>query len=215
MNFYRLAAKGIRQVTWYYRTQEKRLYLTFDDGPSPDITPWILDLLEQYDARATFFCLGRQVELFPSRYKEILKRGHAVGNHTYSHLDGMATRNSRYFKDVDHAARLIDSPLFRPPKGSFRPSQIKRLSKDYQIIMWDVLSKDYDTNQSSEIITRRVLQSALPGSIVVFHDSEKAERNMRAVLPRFLKHFHQKGYAFPVVPDLKRDLIDMKVCSKQ
>lgn len=199
MNFYRLAAKVIRQAAWYYETEEKDLYLTFDDGPTPDITPWILDLLDQYGARATFFCLGRQVELFPSQYEDILKRGHAVGNHTYSHLDGMATRNSRYFEDVDRAARLINSPLFRPPQGSFRPSQVKRLSKNYQVIMWDVLSQDYHPSRSSDGITRWVLKTARPGSIVVFHDSEKAEKNMKATLPQFLKHFYEEGYAFPAI----------------
>jgi peptidoglycan/xylan/chitin deacetylase (PgdA/CDA1 family) len=203
MNLYRLVAKGIRQVTWYYKTNEKELYLTFDDGPTPDITPWILDLLDQYNARATFFCLGRQVEHFPSQYEEIIKRGHAAGNHTYSHLKGMFTRNERYFEDVDHATRLIDSSLFRPPHGSLLPSQAKHLRKDYQIIMWDVLSRDYDAMRSPESIARRVLKNARPGSIVVFHDYEKAGKNVKAVLPRFLKHFHEKGYAFPAIPNLR------------
>ena len=200
MNLYRLAAKGIRQVTWYYKTEKKELYLTFDDGPTPNITPWILDLLDQYNARATFFCLGRQVEHFPSQYEEILKRGHAAGNHSYSHLKGMFTRNKRYFEDVDHAASLIDSSLFRPPHGSLCPSQAKHLRKDYQIIMWDVLSHDYDARRSSESIARRVLKNTRPGSIVVFHDSEKAEKNLKAVLPQFLKHFNEKGYVFPAIP---------------
>ncbi len=201
MNLYRLASKGLRQIIWHYDPGEKNLYLTFDDGPTPDITPWILDLLDLYDARATFFCLGRQVERFPLQFEEILKRGHATGNHTYSHPDGLATRNSRYFEDVDHAARLIDSPLFRPPHGSFRPSQIKRLSKDYQIIMWDVLSQDYNPNRSSYDITRWVFKTACPGSIVVFHDSKKAEKNMKEVLPQCLQHFHEQGYCFPAISD--------------
>jgi len=201
MNLYRLAAKGIRQVTWYYKTEKKELYLTFDDGPTPNITPWILDLLDQYDARATFFCLGRQVERFPSHYEEILKRVHTVGNHTYSHLNGLVTQNSQYFDDVKHAARRIDSPLFRPPHGSLRPSQTKHLSKEYQIIMWDILTRDYNTSRSSGRIARRILKTARPGSIVVFHDSEKAKKNLKAVLPQFLKHFHEQGYDFPAIPN--------------
>lgn len=175
------------------------MYLTFDDGPTPDITPWIIDVLERYDARATFFCLGRRVEQFPLQYKEVLKRGHAVGNHTYSHFSGMTARNSSYFEDVDHAARLIDSPLFRPPHGSFRPSQLKRLVKDYQIIMWDVLSRDYDPHRSSLSILQHLLGAVRPGSIVVFHDSAKAEKNLKAVLPKFLAHFSEEGYTFPVI----------------
>ena len=207
MNFYRLAAKAIPQITWYYGAEEQALYLTFDDGPTPDITPWILDLLDHYNALATFFCLGRQVEQFPLQYEGILKRGHAAGNHTYNHLGGMTTRNNRYFEDVDQAARLIDSRLFRPPHGSFRPSQFRRLSKDYQIIMWDVLSRDYNPRRSSRSILQHLLNAARPGSIVVFHDSKKAEKNMKTVLPQFLKHFHEKGYTFPLIPDSKLDLI--------
>ncbi|MBS3769832.1 MAG: polysaccharide deacetylase family protein [Bacteroidales bacterium] len=205
MNYYRLAAKGIRQVTWYYDTKEKNIYLTFDDGPTSKITPWILHLLEQYNARATFFCLGRQVEQFPLQYEKILKRGHAAGNHTYSHLKGIFTRNRQYFEDVNHAARLIDSHLFRFPHGSFRISQIKHLSKSYQIIMWDVLSGDYNRRCSSRSILQHLLNSVGPGSIVVFHDSEKAEANIKKVLPQFLKHFQEEGYIFPLIPDSRRD----------
>ncbi|MGM0530462.1 MAG: polysaccharide deacetylase family protein [Bacteroidota bacterium] len=202
LNPYRLAAKAIRRVTWYIDTGEKNLYLTFDDGPTSGITQWILDLLDQHDARGTFFCQGRRVERFASRYEEILKRGHAVGNHTYSHLRGLTTCNSRYFEDIERAAKMIDSPLFRPPHGSFRASQIHRLRKDYQIIMWDVLSRDYNQRRSPKKIFRHLLHRVRPGSIVVFHDSEKAKGNLESVLPCFLKHFREKGYAFPVIPCL-------------
>lgn len=204
MNLYRLAETVIPQVTWYCHTDKKKLYLTFDDGPTPDITPWILDMLEQYGARATFFCLGRQVAQFPQQYEEILRRGHAVGNHTYSHLKGIFTSNRQYFEDVDHAARLIDSSLFRFPHGSFRISQIKHLRKNYHIVMWDVLSRDYDPRRSPRSVWQHLLNAVRPGSIVVFHDSETAKKNMKAVLPRFLEHFREEGYIFPVIPDLSR-----------
>jgi len=206
LNYYRLAAKGIRQVTWYYDTKEKNIYLTFDDGPTSKITPWILHLLEQYNARATFFCLGRQVEQFPLHYEKILKRGHAAGNHTYSHLKGIFISNRQYFEDVDHASRLIDSSLFRFPHGSFRISQIKHLRKNYHIVMWDVLSRDFDPRRSSRSVWQHLLNAVRPGSIVVFHDSETAKKNMKAVLPQFLEHFREEGYIFPVIPDLSRDM---------
>lgn len=196
MNIYRLAAGFTTRITWHGNASGKRLYLTFDDGPTPDITAWILDLLDQYEARATFFCMGRNVEQYPRPYREILNGSHTVGNHTYSHPRGLITPNKSYFEDVRKAAGWIRSDLFRPPHGSLRFSQLRTLARDYRIIMWDVLSRDYDPKQNARTILGRLIHNTRPGSIVVFHDSLQAEKKMKTVLPQFLRHFHNEGYIF-------------------
>ena len=170
------------------------IYLTFDDGPTKELIPWILDVLESYDARATFFCLGSQVERYPENFRAILEAGHALGNHTYSHLNGWTTSNRKYFADIDRASQLIESRLFRPPYGRIRPSQYFRLRRDYRFIFWDLLSRDYDPRQTPGKILERLRQKVRPGSVVVFHDSLKAEANLKGVLPEFLKGAQKLGY---------------------
>lgn len=183
-------------LLWKKTVSEKVLYLTFDDGPIPEVTPWVLDQLRHYKAKATFFCIGDNVRKYPKVYHSILDAGHRVGNHTFHHLNGWQTNNYRYFKDVVHCAELVSSNLFRPPFGRIKPSQVYRLKKNYRIVMWDVLSKDYDIQLSGEDCFRKVRNEVSPGSIVVFHDSLKAETRLRYALPATLDYFSKQGYRF-------------------
>jgi len=183
-------------LTWKMSSREKVLYLTFDDGPIPDVTPWVLEQLDRYQAKATFFCIGNNVRKHRSVYERILQSGHTVGNHTYHHLNGWTTFNSDYYKDIELCNRLVGSRLFRPPYGKIRPTQVAGLRNRYTIVMWDVLSKDYDKSLSGEVVLANVLEAAGPGSIIVFHDSLKAEERLRYALPKVLKHFSEKGYRF-------------------
>ena len=187
-------------LLWNFREKEKKIYLTFDDGPNEELTDWILEILERYHARATFFCLGKNVERFYGQYQKILKYGHSIGNHSYSHLKGWSTKNKKYFLDIEKAGKLINSDLFRPPHGRVRLSQINHLKKNYKIVLWDVLSKDYNPNYRPEKIIRRIILHARPGSVVVFHDSKQAEKNLKQVLPAILDYYHNKGYIFSSIP---------------
>jgi len=184
--------------TWSLKNSEQRVYLTFDDGPHPTITPWVLDELEKYNAKATFFCIGKNVAQHPRVYQRILDEGHSVGNHTHTHLDGWKTNPERYTKDVQQAAQYIDSRLFRPPYGKMTKSQFKAireaLSDEVDVIMWNVLSGDFDDSFSPQQCLRNVSRNARSGSIVVFHDSEKAYHNLFAVLPQALLYLTEKGF---------------------
>ena len=170
------------------------VFLTFDDGPTPGITPWVLDQLRKYDAKATFFCLGKNVEQHPEIYQQILDEGHAVGNHTYSHQKGWEMKTWRYVEDVDFADDIIHSNLLRPPYGRIKPAQARVLSERYNLIMWSVLSQDYSKFVSPQKCLRNVTRHVEPGSIVLFHDSVKASRNLRYALPRTLQFLKDKGY---------------------
>lgn len=172
------------------------LYLTFDDGPIPEVTPWVLRQLEKYKAKASFFCVGDNVEKNPTIYQQILAAGHSVGNHTYNHLHAGKTKVKEYVNNVEKCAGLVSSELFRPPYGRIRPKITKRLYDKYRIVMWDVLSGDFDTTLSPDKCLRNVIKHAGPGSIVVFHDSLKAKERLTHVLPRVLKYFSLKGYQF-------------------
>lgn len=185
-----------KSLVWHGDRNKKTIYLTFDDGPTPEITPWVLDLLEKYDAKATFFCLGRNAERHEDIYKQILTAGHQVGNHTYSHLKGWRTGAKTYIQDADLAALHIQSGLFRPPYGRINRLQAKYLSKKYRIVMWDVLSHDYNRRLPARMCFRNVVRHTRNGSIVVFHDSQKAWKNLSYVLPLYLEHFKSKGYRF-------------------
>lgn len=184
---------------WRMPTREKVLYLTFDDGPHPEITAFVLDQLKQFGARATFFCIGKNVLAHPSTYRRILAEGHAVGNHTNNHLNGVKTADDVYLSNIREATSLIDTNLFRPPYGRIKGSQAKGVAAAMQkpqakVIMWDVLSADFDQGISPEQCLQNVVRNARPGSVVVFHDSEKAFRNMQYALPRVLSYFMEKGY---------------------
>lgn len=173
------------------------IYFTFDDGPHPELTPFVLDALEKFDAKATFFCVGDNVVKFPQTYRKILESGHSVGNHTNHHLKGWKTSKKDYLEDVERCSKVVDSKLFRPPYGKIKSSQAKALRKfGYTIIMWDVLSYDYSKNVSKEDCYTKTLQSIQNGSIIVFHDLEKAETNLRHALPRLLENLQSKGYQF-------------------
>lgn len=191
-----LLKKVFPSLLWKVKTKEKELYITFDDGPHPTITPWVLDMLDQFEAKATFFCIGKNVELYPEVYQEIIKRGHSIGNHTHNHHNGWKTLTKDYVANTQKAAEVIDSKLFRPPYGKIKPAQIRRLKGDYKIVMWSVISGDFDQNLLGEECLNNVVQNTEKGNIIVFHDSEKAEKNMKYALPRLLNHFKQIGWKF-------------------
>ncbi len=180
-------------------TKEKTIYLTFDDGPHPQATPFVLEELNKYNAKATFFCIGHNVELYPEVYKTVIEAGHSVGNHTFDHLNGWKTDTVKYLQNIVAAEKFIDTDLFRPPYGRITRSQVKALSGHsvpFKIIMWDVLSGDFDSGISVEKCLNNVISSATNGSIIVFHDSEKAFTNLKYALPETLEYFSEKGFRF-------------------
>ena len=196
LNKERVAAKIIRDLTWHFTGKDDELFLTFDDGPTPEITPWVLSTLKDFNAKATFFCVGKNVEKYPEIYENIIEEGHSVGNHSYSHPKGWITKSQKYIWNVNEAAKLIDSNLYRPPYGRIKPAQLNQLKKDYKIIMWDVLSRDYDNSLKKERCFQNVIDLSESGSIIVFHDTPKAERNMKYALPKVLEHFTNLGFVF-------------------
>lgn len=183
-------------MLWNIDSEKKELFLTFDDGPTPRLTEWVLDILSSFDAKATFFCLGKNVEQFSEIYQRIIKEGHGVGNHTYDHPNGWKTKDSSYCNNVKQCSELVDSKLFRPPYGKISRSQRKVLKEDYKIVMWDVLSGDFDLSITPEKCLSNVIYNSSKGSIIVMHDSLKAEKNLRYALPKMLDHFTCDGYKF-------------------
>jgi len=185
---------------WRFSSVPKEIYLTFDDGPTPEITEFVLSELKKHKAKATFFCIGKNVKSHQKIYQNILNDGHAVGNHTFNHLNGFKTNNSVYLENIKHASAHIDSKLFRPPYGKLKASQGKLLQKEgYKIIMWNVLSGDFDKSISPEKCLENVLGNTTNGSIIVMHDSEKAKEKIFYALPRILDHFTKEGYTFKAV----------------
>jgi len=187
--------------TWRIPTEEKVLYLTFDDGPIPEVTNWVLDQLKAYEAKATFFCVGDNVRKYFDVFQQVTAEGHAVGNHTLNHLNGWLTENIPYFHNVRHCANLVNSVIFRPPYGRLKPKQSQFLQRHYRVVMWDVLSGDFDATISPEQCLANVTNNAGPGSIIVFHDSIKAGERLHYTLPRVLEHFSQLGYRFERLND--------------
>ncbi|SFI49549.1 polysaccharide deacetylase family protein [Olleya namhaensis] len=185
---------------WNKASLDKTLYLTFDDGPTPEITQWTLDTLAQYDAKATFFCIGENVTKYPDIFKSVANAGHVIGNHTFNHLKGWHTHTDRYIDNTLKAQQVIapnSNGLFRPPFGKIKGSQAKQLlSKGYKIVMWSVLSYDWEVKVTQEQCLKNVIKHATSGSIVVFHDSVKASKNMQYTLPKVLDYFSKKGYTF-------------------
>ncbi len=196
---------------WAFSQKQKAVYLTFDDGPIPEITPWVLGQLKKHKAQATFFCIGENVKKHPHIFNRILSEGHAVGNHTFHHLNGWKTATSKYIENTEKAqqqmgnsifrnqqptAARIDSELFfRPPYGKITSRQAKVLrKKGFKIVMWSIISYDYDGGVSPEKCLGNVTNHLVPGSIVVFHDSLKAEKNLRYVLPKVLEYISEKGW---------------------
>ncbi len=184
------------KLTWDLPAEEKAIYLTFDDGPHPVATPFVLDTLQDFNAKATFFCIGKNVRAQPAIYRRIADEGHAIGNHTNNHLNGWKTGDDVYLKDVMEARKYIDSSLFRPPYGRISRFQIQQLEPTFEIVMWDVLSGDFDEKLTPKKSLDYVIANTKPGSIVVFHDSEKAFERMKYALPRMLEHFTEKGFLF-------------------
>ncbi|MCM8568739.1 polysaccharide deacetylase family protein [Gramella jeungdoensis] len=201
------------------------IYLTFDDGPVPEVTPWVLDKLQEFHAKATFFCIGENVEKHPDIFKRILQEGHAVGNHTHNHLNGWKTSTSDYLENIEIAEKIFSAqlhnnsgvikekrkenierkttPLFRPPYGKIKNSQARKLSKaGYRIIMWDVISGDYEKEFSPEKCYRNIIENAGDGSTIVLHDSKKAFGNLEVVLPRLLNNYKEKGFEFRSLKDI-------------
>lgn len=185
------------QCIWHINDHANSVYLTFDDGPHPTITPFVLKQLEHYRARATFFCIGKNVEANPAVFERIIDAGHAVGNHTHNHLNGWKTPNLQYFRNIRKAERYIQSNIFRPPYGRITYSQalgLQKMSPAMRIIMWDVLSGDFDTELSPEDCLHNLISTVRAGSIIVFHDSEKAWDRLEFALPRFLAHCREMGW---------------------
>lgn len=181
------------ELTWNLESPAT-IYLTFDDGPNPQVTPWVLDQLAKYNAKATFFCIGKNAEMYPEIVQRTKDEGHSIGNHTYSHCKGWGKNTGAYIEDVELANSFLGSTLFRPPYGRITKSKIRRLSARYHIIMWDILSRDYSAVVSPRKCIREVVPHLRPGAIIVFHDSLKASRNLYYALPRILATIHSHGY---------------------
>jgi peptidoglycan-N-acetylglucosamine deacetylase len=197
-------------MVWNIFTEEKIIYLTFDDGPVEDVTPFVLDTLAKFDAKATFFCVGDNVRKNRKVFKKVIDAGHAIGNHTYHHLNAWSIPSYPYLYDIELCDEEISKHsskvplLFRPPYGKMWINQAKKIARDKKIIMWDVLTKDYDVKMSPEKCLENSIAMTKPGSIVVFHDSFKAFKRLRYTLPAYLEHFHQLGYQFHTLDCLLR-----------
>ncbi|MFN5325446.1 MAG: polysaccharide deacetylase family protein [Bacteroidota bacterium] len=183
-------------VVWNSTTNNKEVFLTFDDGPCPVVTPYVLDCLKRFNAKATFFMVGENVAANPLLYERVISEGHAVGNHTFSHLDGWKSPSGRYMENMDMCSLYVQSNLFRPPYGRLRPRQLSKARERYKVIMWDVMSHDYDYRVSPEKCVSNVLNHVKPGSIVVFHDSKKASKNISNALPLCMEALAKDGYTF-------------------
>ena len=178
--------------------KEKAVYLTFDDGPIPVVTPWVVDLLGEYGIKATFFMVGDNVHKFPQEYKYVVENGHRVGNHTFNHVKGLFTSTDKYIENVDQADAFIHSNLFRPPHGLLNHKQYNELSKRYRFVMWDLVTRDYSLHMYGEDVLANVKKFVRNGSIITFHDSLRAERNLRYALPRAIEWLLEQGYSFKV-----------------
>lgn len=189
------------EAIWRVKKRKRKVaYLTFDDGPIPEVTPWVLDTLDRYGVKATFFFVGDNVRKYHGLYEEVKRRGHSYGNHTMHHLQGFKTTRLRYMRDITEADNLIDSPLFRPPHGLIRWSQAKAIKNHYNVVMYDLVTRDYSKNLTPQEVFHNVRRYARNGSIIVFHDSLKAERNMKQVLPRAIEWLKNEGYELLPLP---------------
>lgn len=185
---------------WGFLRFDKKIFLTFDDGPNPEITPWVLDFLKEKNIKATFFCVGENVQRYPDLFQRIKDEGHQVGNHTFKHLNGKKVSNADYFSSVELADALIQSKLFRPPYGRMRFSQAKYLRKQqYKIVMWSWLSYDFDLTFSDERILKKAQRRLRSGDIVVMHDNQKLAARQRVLLPRLIEVIQNKGLQFDVL----------------
>ncbi|QHT66484.1 polysaccharide deacetylase family protein [Rhodocytophaga rosea] len=193
-----LVKKLYPSFLWNKPTHTKEIYLTFDDGPIPEVTEWVLEQLAAYQAKATFFCVGDNIRKHPFVFTKVKQGGHSIGNHTYNHLNGWKTPVSDYFTNVQACQQVAGIPvhLFRPPYGKITRKQAAHIQQTHQIVMWDVLSGDFDQQLPAQVCLRKSIQHTENGSIVVFHDSIKAWKNLKEVLPAYLAHFSALGYTF-------------------
>ena len=179
---------------WHIDTDIKEVYLTFDDGPIPGLTPWVLDVLAEFNSKATFFCVGENVKKNRSIFDRIVREGHTIGNHTYNHLNGWNTENEVYLQNVAECDRHMETNLFRPPYGKMKPSQSSLIKSEKTVVMWDVLSGDFDLSITKEKCLTNVIENYSQGSVIVFHDNIKAEEKLKYVLPSFLEHLAENGF---------------------
>ena len=190
-------------LTWNKSRNEKKLYLTFDDGPIPEVTEFVLGQLLKYKAKATFFCVGENIYNHPEIFQKIIASGNSIGNHTYNHLNGWKEEDGSYVKNVTKCEEVINrfcpdrkKMLFRPPYGKVSSSQRRHLTKEFEIVMWDVLSGDFDRSLDPKVCLKNTIRATKNGSIIIFHDSIKSAQNLYFALPGFLKHFSAKGFEF-------------------
>ena len=183
---------------WRMNASERAVYLTFDDGPIPEVTPWVLDVLDRYKIKATFFMVGDNVRKHPEEFKMVVERGHRIGNHTYNHLKGVEQRTQHYMGNIEKANSYLATDLFRPPHGLMRPGQYRALSERYRIIMWDLVTRDYNPKLNGREILKKVKRYARNGSIITFHDSLRSVHNLHYALPRAIEWLLQEGYEFKV-----------------
>ena len=188
------------ECVWRIQKKKKCVYLTFDDGPIPEVTPWVLDTLDRYGVKATFFMVGDNVRRHPELLEEVLRRGHSVGNHTMNHMQGRIVTTEIYLENIEKANDLIHTNLFRPPHGLMRFSQSKAVRANYSVIMYDVVTRDYAGNIDGEGVLANVKRFARKGSIIVFHDSLKAEKNMKYALPKAIEWLLENGYELEKIP---------------
>ena len=183
-------------LVWKKNTEQKKIWITFDDGPNEKVTPFLVNLLGKFNIKATFFIIGSQAKKHPELVKLIINNGHKIGNHSFSHLSGYSTKNNKYLQDVEQAKKHIDSDIFRPPYGKITPSQIKSLKKDFKIIMWDIMSWDFKENISSNKIFRNVMDNVESGSIILFHNNLKSYKNLKKSLETILEKLKEQEYQF-------------------
>ena len=181
---------------WRMDKKEPTIYLTFDDGPIPELTEWVLDVLKEYQIKATFFCVGDNIVKNPSIFQRIKSEGHQVGNHTFNHMKGWKVKNTMYVENTERCQELTKTNLFRPPYGRIKKSQYKILAKNYKVVFWDVLSYDYDRLTSSKKCLDNSIKYTRNGSIIVFHDNIKAQKNLKFALPQYIEHFLKLNYKF-------------------
>lgn len=190
--------------TWQVNTSKKELFLTFDDGPIPGITEWVLDVLNQYNVKATFFCVGDNIAKHPTIFRKVVENGHSVGNHTFNHLKGWKTNNEQYYQNIqkweetvfNSGLRLSNKPLFRPPYGQISFVQAKYLRKSYEIVMWSIITGDFDKTLDAENCLVKSLKMSENGTVIVFHDSVKSEQNIKTILPRYIENALKMGFSF-------------------
>ena len=184
------------EAVWKVPTEKKRVFLTFDDGPVPEVTPWVLEILRENQVEACFFCVGDNVKKYPYVYQSIIDDGHLTGNHTFHHLQGLKTPTTVFYQDIMKAREWIHSDLFRPPHGLLRKSQYKLICQQFKVVMWDIVSCDYRNSLSPAKVTKNVLNNIRPGSIITFHDSVKSWENLSVALPEVIGKLKEKGYEF-------------------